>query len=523
MKISKRFITILLFLSIGGFYLQNLLYSHQDLEQKKIQDKLHKTHSDAIIRARAGINVYAALVSSVKSYTKNAATFPTEIELQNYLNDLLDEINFNYSIVVNFIDKNHVFNYVITPETIDPAGLKGVSVKAFIDEERIAELDSLMTTDGIRLFTPINLREGWVGFPFNYSVRDKQDTILGYMAPIINAKYLLDYFYESDYDMEFMHKFIVKDSVDLTREVVYNETTIFNKKRDPEYYKNFKVSEDEFIYSNINVFGLDLKIGSAYKKRPKISNTIAYFGYVWYFFFSISIIVITYQFSKNKRLNKSLKLANSDLEKSLIKIQTLIKEIHHRIKNNMQMIAGVLTLQQDETDNKHVISALEQSKSRIYSMALVHEKLYENISLKEIKTKEYIEQLIAFVEQIIGNKEISLKKSFTIDDALIFDADTTSNLGLMLNELITNSYKHAFKTDKENTLEVSIIKKEDHYLLIYSDNGAGLPENYNFEASESLGMQLILILADQLNGEIKYSNKQKSTFEISFKPIEVSF
>ena len=189
----------------------------------------------------------------------------------------------------------------------------------------------------------------------------------------------------------------------------------------------------------------------------------------------------------------------------------------------MQMIAGVLSLQQDETSNTAVKTALEQSKSRIHSMALVHEKLYGSVSLKTIKTKEYTEQLLDFVEQIIGRKDLRIEKTISIDDGLIFDGDTTSNLGLILNELVTNSYKHAFTLDKVNTLEVAIQKENDYYLLTYSDNGSGLPENYNFEASESLGTQLILILTDQLNGKMNYSNEGKSTFKIHFKPIEISF
>ncbi|GGW72997.1 two-component sensor histidine kinase [Winogradskyella epiphytica] len=530
MKISKSLIVIIITLILGGILLHQFISSYQELERKKIQDRLEKTHSDAMIRANAGIDVYATLVSSLKSHLKNTPTFPTEIELQNYLKDLLDEIKFNDSIVVSYIDKNHVFKYVVTPHAIDPPGLKGVSLKNLLSNERIEALDELMTTDDILIFTPINLREGWVGLPFNFTVHDNQNEVLGYMAPVINAKYLLNYFYEGDEKKEFIHKFIVKDSVDVTREVIYNETTVYNKNTDPEYYKNFEVSDDEFIYSNIHVFGLNLKIGSAYKEKPKISNTIAYLTYLWYFIMSIAIIVIFYLFLKNTRLNKNLKLANTEinvknteLERSLFKIETLIKEIHHRVKNNMQMISGILSLQQDESNNASVKAALEQSKSRIHSMALVHEKLYGSASLKVIKTKEYTEQLLDFVEQIIGIKDLNLTTSIHIDDDLIFDGDTTSNLGLILNELVTNSYKHAFNLNKENRLEITIRKENDYYLLIYSDNGPGLPNNYNFEESDSLGMQLILIMADQLNGELNYSNKEKSTFKIHFKPLEISF
>ncbi|SEA53953.1 sensor histidine kinase [Bizionia paragorgiae] len=530
MNSSKRLIIILILLATGALFLQELVTSYQELEHKKAQDKLHKTHSEALLRARAGFDIYASLVSSLKSYTRNAPTFPSEIELQTYLNDLLTGINFKDSIVVSYNDPDHVFKYVITPKTIDPAGIKGVNANTLVSKKRMAEFEQIMQTDDIHLLTPINVKEGWVGFPFSFTIRDKQNKLSGYLTPIINVKYLLNYFYKDEINKEFVNKFIIQDNYDLTREVIYNDTPIYNENVDPEYYKNFNIPNNKFIYSTINVFGLKLKIGSAYKVKPKASKTVAYFGYLWYFLLSVAIVTIFYQFGKIKGLNNNLTLANAqiqsknnDLEKSLFKIQTLIKEIHHRVKNNMQMIAGVLTLQQDESTDNEVKSALEQSKSRIHSMALVHEKLYSSISLQDIKIKEYTTQLVEFVDNTIGNKGLNVKQKITINDDLIFDGDTTSNLGLIMNELLTNSFKYAFSYNKNNSFEISLLKDGDHYSLKYSDSGSGLPEGYNFEDSDSLGLQLIVILTEQLNGRLHYSNQGKSVFKITFTPLEVSF
>ncbi|MDX1773423.1 sensor histidine kinase [Oceanihabitans sediminis] len=523
MKLNKYLIVVILLLCFGGALLHQLISSYQELEENKLKDKLHKTHSDAIISAKAGFDVYAAIVSSIKSHIKNSPTFPNESELQNYLNDLLNEIKFNDSIVVSYNDKDHVFKYVITQKSIDPANIKGLSARELMSTHGLKEFEELMKSDSINLMTPINVKEGWVGFPFSFKVENKQETTNGYLTSILNVKYLLNYFYEGDKESEFVHKFIVKDSFDLTREVIYNETPIYNKHVDAEYYKNFNIPEDEFIYSNINVFGLDLKIGSAFKNKPDTSNMVVFFGYLWYILISLAIVIISHQYFGIKDLNIKLRGANADLEKSLVKIETLIKEIHHRIKNNMQMISGVLSLQQEESESKEVHSALDESISRIHSMALVHEQLYNSASLKEIKTKEYSEQLLEFVEKTIGVRNFNVKKIINIDKELIFDADTTANLGLILNELITNSYKFAFKKDKDNSLEISIFKESDHYTLEYSDSGSGLPDDFNFEESESLGVHLILILAEQLHGEMTYSNKGKNVFKVHFKPLEASF
>lgn len=530
MNTSKRLIIILIFLSAGAFFLHELVKSYEELENKKVQDKLHKTHSNAILKARAGFDVYASLVSSLKSYIQNSSSFPAEIKLQTYLKDLLSGINFKDSIVVSYNSPDHFFKYVITPKAIDPAGIKGLPASSLISKKRMKEFKKFLQTDSIHLHTPINVKEGWVGFPFSFSVFDPQYDKKGYFTPIINVKYLLNYFYEDEINKEFVNKFIIQDKYDLTREVIYNDTPIYNKNVDSEYYKNFNISDDKFIYSTIDVFGLKLKIGSAYKVKPKVSKTVAYFGYLWYFLLSLAIITIFYQFGKIKGLNNNLNLANAqiqsknnELEKSLYKIQTLIKEIHHRVKNNMQMIAGVLSLQQDESENNEVKSALEQSKSRIHSMSLVHEKLYSSISLQDIKIKEYTTQLVEFVDNTIGNKDLNVKQKITINDDLIFDGDTTSNLGLIMNELLTNSYKYAFSQNTNNSFEITLLKEDDHYSLVYLDSGSGLPEGYNFEDSDSLGLQLIVILTEQLNGSLHYSNQGKSIFKITFTPLEASF
>ncbi|MFK7750123.1 MAG: hypothetical protein AB8B65_17150 [Kordia sp.] len=153
-----------------------------------------------------------------------------------------------------------------------------------------------MKSNTIHLFTPINLREGWAGFPFNFSAKTSSNEIIGYITPILDVKYLLDYFYEgTDHNM-YVHKFLVNDSLDLTREAFYNESEIFNTNRDAEYYKNFAINEDAFIYSTIQLFGLKLKIGSAFKNPPSINKNISIIAYGCYAMMVFLIFVILNQF-----------------------------------------------------------------------------------------------------------------------------------------------------------------------------------------------------------------------------------
>ena len=527
--IKKYRLQILLSIAviIGAMVVHSLLKAYQDSVYKQQADYLEKVHSDAVLKAKAGLDVYSVIVSSLKAYLTNQEEFPTEPEFQKYLRDLVRDINFNDSIVVSYLDKDHVFKYVFDVKNIDRVGLKGRNAKKFRTPSEIVKLDDLMQQDKIIIFKPINLLEGWAGLPFNFSAKSSGKESVGYIAPIINIKYLFNYFYSNDGSENFVHSFRANDSIDVTREAVYDGTTIYNPARDPEYYKNYNIPQDKFIYSKLDTYGLDLTIGSAYKNSPPDLKLISVITYSWFALLSIFSFLMLYQYSKNRQLNQNLKLTTKEiqdknyaLENNIFKIQTLIKEIHHRTKNNMQMIGNLLTLQEDEYDNPDVTNALEETKSRILSMSLVHEKLYGSHTLEDVNVKQYIEQLIKFVEDTISTDTRKPIKDLQIPGDLIFDAETMASLGLILNELITNSYKYAFKSDNDNKLTITLTANGEFYTLRYSDSGPGLPDDFEIQTSNSLGMQLISILTDQLKGNLTYERSPVSTFIVNFKIAE---
>ena len=291
-KNVKYYLIVFVVLIVGVFLLQNLLNNNNALEQQKIEQKLKEEHTNAINSAKAGLQVYATIVSSIKSYTKNEASFPDEYQLQKYLNDFLKDISFKDSILISHVGTDHAFKYVITPNKIDPKKLKGVSTKTFLSKKKIAALDRLMQSEDIQLFPPINLREGWAGFPFDFSARNNKNEILGYVAPVINVKYLLDYFYENNDAETYVHKFIVNDTIDFTREAVYNNSEIFSDVKDDEYYKNFNVKDSDYIYSGMQLFGLKFRIGTAYKVKPIVSKRSTNIAYTWYALISLLILAV---------------------------------------------------------------------------------------------------------------------------------------------------------------------------------------------------------------------------------------
>jgi two-component sensor histidine kinase len=519
-----RYQLLLFFLLlIGAVILQSINASRYDSEIQKQEKELTKMHEESLLNIQARIDVYSMVVSSIRSFTKNAVEFPTEQQLQDYVSDLIRDTNFKDSIVVSWVDTNQVFRYVVTPYEIDPHDLKGTLIRDLRTDFEVERLNKLMLEDDITLFKPINLVEGWAAFPFNFSARNSQGEILGYIAPVLNVKYLLNSSY-SRLDSLFIHQFTLENSVDFTREVVYDGTTIYNKSRDPEYYRNFVDSETQFIYSTLDFYGLELKIGTAFKETPTLNYGLTAIAYLWYAILCFFSFITISQFIKNNRLNKTIKLAhgevedkNIQLEESLSNIQILIKEIHHRVKNNMQIITSLMNLQSSQLKNEESKSALEESKARIQSMALVHEKLYGNDNMTNVNAEEYIAQLISYVENTFEADFDIPEKKIAVASDILFDMDTMVPLGLIINELVTNSYKYAFKHAGEKWVRISIVRESEGFQLNYSDSGPGIPENITPSESGTLGLELIYILAEQLQGGVNYKSEDENMFIIRFK------
>ncbi len=524
LKLFRFHIILFIALVLGAVVLQFLLNSHLRSINADNQNRLIKSHSEEVIRAKAGIDVYAVLVSSLRSHIKNSPELPSEKQLQSFLKDLIKDLNFKDSIVVSFLNTDHEFLYVFSPNEIDSGQLKGKNAAQFRPKKEISELNKLMQSDDIHLFEPINLHEGWAGFPFNFSVKDMNGRILGYMAPIINVKYLLNYFY-FETDLSFAHHFNINNKFDLSREVVYDDTPIYNDRRDDQFYKNFNIDTKNYISSHLDLFGLDLIISSAYKKQPEVKSNLVFVSYIWYIGLITFSIITLVQFFRNSKLNNKLEIAqgiieqkNIKLEKRVDQVQTLIQEIHHRIKNNMMIITSLIDMQSNEYEDLKIKEALQLSKNRIQSMSLVHDKLYDSDSMKNIKVLDYIKKLLSYIDQTVNYSDRKINKELNVPLNLRFDGETMMPLGLILNELLTNSYKYAFKSGNKNNLSIEIKESNAGYILTYDDHGPGIPDTIDLTNSSSLGLQLIMLLAEELHGNVNYKKDDLSKFEITFKP-----
>ncbi|MDY9925387.1 PAS domain S-box protein [Methanosarcina sp.] len=230
-----------------------------------------------------------------------------------------------------------------------------------------------------------------------------------------------------------------------------------------------------------------------------------------------------------------------ETEKFLANIETARKkEIHHRIKNNLQVISSLLDLQAEQFNNREciqdseVLEAFKESQNRVISMALIHEELYKGGGLDTLNFSSYVEELAKnlFHTYRLGNASPSL--DVNLEENIFFDMDIAVPLGIIVNELVSNSLKHAFADKDDGRIQIKFCREESPeskdnragnnneslkgicFILTVSDNGMGVPESFDLENPDSLGIQLVTTLVDQLDGEIELNRDNGTEFIIRF-------
>ena len=248
----------------------------------------------------------------------------------------------------------------------------------------------------------------------------------------------------------------------------------------------------------------DLKIFNALVQQLSLARTNAYH----------------FQQAQNEIAER--KRVEKIITESLKEKEVLIKEIHHRVKNNLQIISSLLKLQSGYIKDKDALEMLGESRNRIQSMAIVHQKLYQSKDLSRIDFSEYIRQLLAHLFQVykVDNNTIALNIN---TQSIKIGVDTAIPCGLIINELVSNSLKHAFPGVRKGNID--IVMKElspDNFVLEVSDDGIGFPKDIDFRDTLSLGLQLIITLAEQLDGTIDKQDVNGTRFILKFREPDYS-
>ena len=225
------------------------------------------------------------------------------------------------------------------------------------------------------------------------------------------------------------------------------------------------------------------------------------------------ISCIAYDISDRKAADKLIRLALKEKE-------ILLKEVHHRVKNNLQVISSLMSLQKSFIDDPKLIQILDENQSRIATMSYIHESLYRHTDFSSISFSEYLERLSTNLINSYSTPDCDVKLETLLEDVFL-TLDQAIPSGLIVNELVSNSLKYAFKGKKKGAVVLRVAKVSDKIEIELSDNGVGLPENFELNKGDSLGMYLIQALAEQLNAELVVKSTKQgikgSSFLIRFE------
>ena len=212
------------------------------------------------------------------------------------------------------------------------------------------------------------------------------------------------------------------------------------------------------------------------------------------------------------------KQAQAKILASLAEKETLLKEVHHRVKNNMQVISSLLRLQEGRVKDKDAAALLKDSQNRIQSMALVYNKLYQSENLASINMTDYIKELSAGLVKSYAVSPVRVTVNVAPSNVFL-DVDLAIPCGMVINELVTNSLKYAFPGNRKGQITISLKENEQGLQLTVRDDGVGIPEDINLANTSTLGIKLVSnLVRDQLGGIIEIDRRHGTTYQINFPP-----
>lgn len=349
----------------------------------------------------------------------------------------------------------------------------------------------------------------------------------------IAKKYInqsLDLLKDDDYFELKIEVFKVKQELE-ERSGNYKSALLYNKKitaideANNKYYKKNKLQQlqVELDVKEKNNRIINLQIAQV-KKQIELKNEKDSIKFMFLEIFFLSLITLYFIFNQImiRKKNRAISAVNSKLQveknitqKSLLEKETLLKEIHHRVKNNMQLVISLLKIQARDSKELSIENFIEVSENRIRSMALIHEYLYESENINYVNFEEYINRLSSSIRSSFSNQS-NIKLETEIKNTH-FNIETAIPLGLIINELVINAFKHAFAGKDQGVIKIILFKDEDLHHLIITDNGIGIDTIQ--ENGSSIGLKIVKLLVSQINGQMQIKNDSGTRFSIQFKDI----
>jgi two-component sensor histidine kinase len=320
-----------------------------------------------------------------------------------------------------------------------------------------------------------------------------------------------------NYEKALKYQLLTSAYKDSLQKMKYNKTVVEMQKK-----YEFEQSQKALKIAELEVLKAKEK---EIKDKATIEKNASKITSLWLGAVALLIIsiIIFYFYRLVSNSNKVIRIQNTEIQKhntsidsTLKQKEILLKEVHHRVKNNFQIISSLLNLQMNRIENKLAKEAVSQSRNRVQAIALMHKGLYLDKRYNKVNLETYLNELIS--QQKLSSIAVNTEISFQLHvQPILLNIDNAVPIGLILGELISNSIKHGFNSKVDApAIEISIAQIKEQVIVSFKDNGVGLAEDFVIEESESLGFEIITALTEQINGEIKVHSKKPLEIELKF-------
>ena len=523
------------YVDIKWHQISNLVGDALTLEESRIkQNKLElyisrfNVKNIAVLRAKTKITTHCIVMRQIQENVEEGKSLCLKgIDVAKKINDLELQSIFLYHLSDFLILERKLQEYI------------DVSEESLALSNKLNEKSSYHYNNIIHLIDAYIFKGGYEKRVKNLLKELYENENTKIFSYHLFAKFISKLKKDSPSKKEILNKFKVKNTLELVtkfkllgKDLIPNEyfrllDESANALHAQGYFKEAMSYKTEGVFLTRSIYSKDLsetlsnyKTAQALKVKEKEiafqNEKITLYGLISLLsivFLLISLLVLR----KIRKQSKELTEKNILINKSLKEKELLVGEMHHRVKNNFQIVSSLLELQSKNIEDEKALELAEEGKNRVKSMALIHQKLYQNKS-GLVDFDEYIKLLVKELSSLY--KSDNKIKTEIISNNMEFDVDTAIPLGLIINEIITNSYKYAFHENKESLLSISINKQDnDNFKLVIQDNGPGISSDFDIKKAKSLGLRLINRLVKQLHGTLSLSNENGARFEILFKDL----
>ena len=528
---------------LGGislFYGNKVIIDNEYREWKLTREIIH---ADAVKQFTYSIEKFALLASGVKAYLESDRDYTSGEELRSFIREQVRHIGFEDSLVVSVLDNEHNFRLSVSSTQIDPSGLIGANVRDFRGNSSIRVLEAIMEDSDLHMFKPLNLMEGWVGISFNFSIW-KNGVQDGYGIAVLNFENAMSSVYSPSVTDDFCFHFSTLGGADFDRAQVHDSSKVYHSRADPEYYANFDQGNLDFVYSEIDLYGLQFRLGTSYKQPFATLLFIPVLSGVWYLLLSYLLYNVYQQSRQRARMNVTLKEAKIKLESKKKELEETNQEllaanaskskffsiIGHDLKSPLRSIHTLLDLRRENiissAEADDMLEDLSDHVDRttkliddLMTWATIN-KDQQEVNFQTIQVTDIIKDTTELCQSAAGVKNITIKTDVAEGIDIEGDAD-------MIATIIRNVLSNAVKfTPKTGLIEVSAGNNGVAAEITIKDHGIGMNEaeietlfridreltgkGTEGETGSGLGLILCKEYVDLHNGEITVSSKEGS-------------